>query len=56
MKARLFGLTCHMARCLRPSACLLALVHPLIHGTPLDMGALDLYIQAALATDNEEAR
>lgn len=54
MKAKLFGLTCHMARCLRPSACILALVHPLIHGTPLDMGALDLYIQVGVATPHQD--
>jgi hypothetical protein len=31
--------------CLVPAAFILNLIHPLLHGTPLDAGALDVLIQ-----------
>lgn len=34
----------------RPMCCILALIHPLIHGTFLDAGALDALIQAGIAS------
>lgn len=52
------GLSCWCSRLLArvagrtvavPLATLLALVHPVIHGTPFDMGALDQFIVAVNA-------
>lgn len=53
---RMFSYCMRFQRLIRPLCCFIALIHPLIHGTVLDGGALDALVQYGMSNPSNDDR